>query len=383
MLINKDALPTTKQESWKYTNLAAIYAKNDITEILEDSKQAKDYLEGFKFDVNENVVIILDGVLAIDYNNLLVQISDCEFKQDSRKMSQLAILNSKHFAINTAKDTKTDLSLIFINTDNATSKLTNVAMKINVDMFSSVNLDVDFVNLSENTSMNLFLDIDMAESSELNFVHNSDNPNNTKMLVTANYLVSLDKNAEFNALNILHKDALLRNDYMVNLNGEGSKFNARGLYLITGRSIANVCFDVNHNASNTYSNITYNGVVNGNAKAWFNAKAIVNKGLKQIQAFQNNKNIQLSKTSELNTKPELEIYSDDVVCTHGATIGTLDQDALFYMQSRGITLKESQRLLLEGFTKSVLLSHQENFKSEIVDDIIDVLEEILSNVTEN
>lgn len=80
-------------------------------------------------------------------------------------------------------------------------------------------------------------------------------------------------------------------------------------------------FLVNHNASHTYSNVNFRGVANGNAKAWFNAKAIVNKGIEQIQAYQNNKNIQLSNKAEINTKPELEIFADDVVCTHGATIG--------------------------------------------------------------
>lgn len=379
MLINKNTLPTTKQESWKYTNLAAIYAKHNITELLHDSKQAKDYLQGFKFDVNENVVIILDGVLAIDYNNLLTQISDLDFNDDVRDMSKLAIANSKHLCINIVKDSKSTLSLIFINTDNAQGKLTNIAMKLSVDMFACVDLDIDFVNLSENTSMNLFLDIDIAESGQINLVNNSDNPNNENLLVTSSYLINLDKNAQFNALNILHKDALLRNDYLVNLNGEGSSFDARGLYLINNKSIANACFLVNHNASHTYSNVLYNGVVNGSSKAWFNAKAVVNKDIKQIKAFQTNKNIQLSKTSELNTKPELEIYSDDVVCTHGATIGTLDADSLFYMQSRGLTLEDAQCLLLSGFAKSIISSDTFPFKSELVDDILDNIEDTLTS----
>ncbi|MDE5037840.1 SufD family Fe-S cluster assembly protein, partial [Francisella tularensis] len=79
----------------------------------------------------------------------------------------------------------------------------------------------------------------------------------------------------------------------------------------------------------TYSNVNFRGVANGNSKAWFNAKEIVNKDIEQIQAYQNNKNIQLINKAEINTKPELVIFADDVVCTHGATIGQLDKAALF------------------------------------------------------
>lgn len=149
MLIDNKSLPTTKQESWKYTNLATIYSKSGISEMLKDSPKSKDYLEGFKFDTEENVVIILDGVLAIDYNKKLNHISALELHRDDRTMSRLAIKNSKHFAINIPKDTKDSLSLIFINTDMAKNKLTNISLKLDVDIFANLDLDIDFVSLTE------------------------------------------------------------------------------------------------------------------------------------------------------------------------------------------------------------------------------------------
>ncbi|MGQ4002617.1 Fe-S cluster assembly protein SufD [Francisellaceae bacterium CB300] len=380
MQIDKNALPSTKQESWKYTNLSAIYTKNDISEILLESQQTKDYLQGFQLDAEENIVIILDGVLAIDYNKRLNHISKAEFNADARDMSVLAKDNAKSFSITIPKDTKDSLTLIFVNTPNAKNKLTNVALKLNVEMFASLDLDVDFVNLTDESAMNVFLDIDVAESAKVNFTNNADNPNNIKLLTTANYLVNLDKAAEFNGFNLLNKDSLLRNDFVVNLDGEHSRFDVRGLYLINDQAVANACFLVNHNASNTYSNVNFKGVVNGSAKAWFNAKAVVNKDIKQIQAYQNNKNIQLSKKAEINTKPELEIYSDDVVCTHGATIGELDKDALFYLQSRGLTLEGAQHLLLEGFVKAQLTSDDFPFSNEVIDGVIDDLDEILQSI---
>ncbi|MED7818458.1 MULTISPECIES: Fe-S cluster assembly protein SufD [unclassified Francisella] len=380
MLIDNKSLPTTKQESWKYTNIASIYAKNNITEILKEAPNTKDYLEGFKFDTQENVVIILDGSLAIDYNKKLNHISALEFHKDDRNMSRLTIENSKHFSIKIPKDTKDTLSLIFINTEMAKNKLTNISLKLDVDMFASLDLDVDFVNLTEESAINLFLDIKVAESAKINFTNNADNSNNTKLFTTANYLVNLGRAAEFNGFNLLNKDALLRNDFIVNLNKEHSRFDMRGLYLVGDNAIANTCFLVNHNASHTYSNVNFRGVANDNAKAWFNAKAVVNEGIEQIQAYQNNKNIQLSNKAEINTKPELEIFSDDVVCTHGATIGQLDKDALFYLQSRGLELNTAQHLLLESFVKSQLTADDFPFENEVKEEIVECLDDILDSI---
>ncbi|ORM38621.1 Fe-S cluster assembly protein SufD [Francisella endosymbiont of Ornithodoros moubata] len=380
MLINNKFLPTTKQESWKYTNIASIYDKNNIKELLKESLQSKDYLEGFKFDTQENVVIILDGVLAIDYNKKLKHISALELHKDNRNMSRLAIENSKHFGINIAKDTKDRLSLIFINTDMAKNKLTNISLKLDVNMFASLNLDINFVNLTENSAINLFLDINIAEAAKVNFTNNANNPNNTKLITTANYLINLDRAAEFNGFNLLNKYALLRSDFVVNLNKPHSRFDVRGLYLVNDNAIANTCFLVNHNASYTFSSVNFRGVANGNAKIWFNAKAIVNKGIEQIQVYQNNKNIQLSNKAEINTKPELEIFADDVVCTHGATIGQLDKDALFYLQSRGLELHYAQHLLLESFVKFQLTADDFPFENEIKEDIIESLYDILHTI---
>ncbi|MFT5950281.1 MAG: Fe-S cluster assembly protein SufD, partial [Francisella sp.] len=115
MQIDKNALPSIKQESWKYTNLSAIYSKNNISEILLESQQTKDYLQGFQLDAEENIIIILDGVLAIDYNKRLNNISKAEFNTDARNMSVLAKDNAKAFSITIPKDTKDSLTLIFVN----------------------------------------------------------------------------------------------------------------------------------------------------------------------------------------------------------------------------------------------------------------------------
>ena len=377
MLIDRDSLPSSKLESWKYTNLARIYDKNGITELFNKNQSTKENIDTLGVDYEENALVIINGTSIIDSNNKLSD-DDFKFSEDSREMSKLAIENSKLLSINIPKNSKDSLNLVFINTENAQNKLTNIALKLNVSMFAELDLNISFNNLTTQSAINLFLDINLADSAKVNFTNSSNNDDNLNLLTTANYLVNLDKNAEFNGFNLLNKDALLRNDFVVNLNKEGSRFDVRGLYLLNHQALANVCFLVNHNASNTYSNVNFRGVVNGNAKAWFNAKAVINEGIKQIQTFQNNKNIQLSNKAEINTKPELVIYSDDVVCTHGATIGQLDENALFYLQSRGLSLIDAKHLLLQSFVKSQLASDDFPFNNIARDNILKSLDNTLS-----
>ena len=384
MSINTAILPTTKEETWKYTNISAIYSKNKIENILRESEISDDLLSKFKSESNDNIIVIIDGVLALDYNKRLQHTSASNFTNDDRKMANVAKDNATTFEINVTKDVKEKLSLIFLNTENAQSKLTNVALKINVGMFSKLELDVDYASLSkEPTATNILLDLDLNESSKVIYTNVADNNNNKNFLITSNIVSNHSKNAEFIGFNILSKDAMLRNDFLVNLNEENSKFDTRGMYLLTNKSIADTIFLVNHNASKTSSNVNFRGVANGSSKAFFNAKAIVKKDIQEIKAFQNNKNIQLSKKAQINTKPELEIYSDDVVCTHGATIGELDKDALFYLQSRGINLKDAQHLLLESFVKSQITADDLEISQIQKEDFLDSLEDILSDITSN
>jgi Fe-S cluster assembly protein SufD len=128
-----------------------------------------------------------------------------------------------------------------------------------------------------------------------------------------------------------------------------------------------------HNASHTTSDVCFKGIASGKSSATFNAKAIVQKGLVAIKALQSNKNLLLDKTATINTKPELEIYSDDVVCSHGATIGQLDKNLIFYFQSRGISYNEAITMLTVAFLIDILErqslngSQKEKFSVQIED----------------
>jgi len=147
---------------------------------------------------------------------------------------------------------------------------------------------------------------------------------------------------------------LSRVDIAVSLSGAGASCILNGLYLIGGRQHADHHTRIDHASPDCTSRETYRGVLAGRARAVFNGKVVVHKGADGTDASQSNGNLLLSDHAEVDTKPELEIYADEVQCTHGATVGQLDMDQLFYLRSRGLSEASSRNLLTFAFADDVL-----------------------------
>lgn len=147
---------------------------------------------------------------------------------------------------------------------------------------------------------------------------------------------------------------LTRHDINVELKGEGANLLIGGAYVADGRSHIDQHHRVDHRVPNCTSNDVFRGVVAGKGRAVFNAKAIVHPGADGTEAHQNNANLMLSRDSEVDTKPELQIHADDVKCSHGATIGQLDETAMFYLRTRAIAEADARALLTEGFCTEAL-----------------------------
>jgi Fe-S cluster assembly protein SufD len=148
--------------------------------------------------------------------------------------------------------------------------------------------------------------------------------------------------------------ALVRNDVHVALNGEGSECSLNGLYLVDGKQHVDNHTEIEHYQPRARSQELYKGILSGSARGVFNGKILVHKDAQKSDARQTNKNLLLSENAVINTKPQLEIYADDVKCSHGSTVGQLDRDALFYLRSRGIPLGEAQSLLSYAFASEVI-----------------------------
>ena len=147
---------------------------------------------------------------------------------------------------------------------------------------------------------------------------------------------------------------LTRNDLKINVNGNNCETFMNGAYTLKGKSHCDNHTTVDHKVAHCYSKELYKGVIDDRATNVFNGKVFVRKDAQKINAFQSNANILLSDTGTVNSKPELEIYADDVKCSHGSTTGQLDDEAVFYLRSRGLSEKAAKELLVKAFLGEVL-----------------------------
>jgi len=147
---------------------------------------------------------------------------------------------------------------------------------------------------------------------------------------------------------------LVREEVNGVLAGEGSEFALDGLYVATGAQHIDNHTTIDHAQPHCASREVYKGILDGKARGVFNGKIMVRKDAQKTDAKQSNRNLLLSAEAQVNTKPQLEIYADDVKCTHGATVGQLDSEALFYLRSRGISQHEARALLTYAFANEVI-----------------------------
>jgi len=166
--------------------------------------------------------------------------------------------------------------------------------------------------------------------------------------------VQLGRNCNLAAHAITLGGALVRNDVHAVLNGEGSECLLNGLYVLDGKQHVDNSTEIEHMKPKATSLELYKGILSGSARGVFNGKIMVHKDAQKTNARQTNKNLLLSADAMVNTKPQLEIYADDVKCSHGSTIGQLDRDALFYLRSRGLSRDDAQSLLTYAFASEVV-----------------------------
>ncbi len=147
---------------------------------------------------------------------------------------------------------------------------------------------------------------------------------------------------------------LTRNDIDVLFTGEGADCELNGLYLVSGRQHIDNHTQIDHAKPKCNSREFYKGILDGRGRAVFNGRIIVHQDAQHTDAQQQNKNLLLSRDAEVDTKPQLEIYADDVKCAHGATVGQLDSDALYYLRARGIDEQTARSVLTYAFANEIL-----------------------------
>src|SRR5690606_14089099 len=166
--------------------------------------------------------------------------------------------------------------------------------------------------------------------------------------------IDLHRDARFLGFTLAQGSRLKRIDYHVNHRGEGAHLGLNGVYLPRNKQLIDYHTNVEHRVPNCATDEVFRGIIGDSAKAVFNGRIHIHQDAQKTLAELSNKNLLTSPTAEINTKPELEIYADDVRCAHGATIAQLDETSVFYLQSRGVTRADAVRMLSFGFINELL-----------------------------
>ncbi len=207
---------------------------------------------------------------------------------------------------------------------------------------------------NHNHFSNIVTEAVALENSELNF-HSIQNDSGNRY----QYNLTQFHQSNFSRVNTFTftmGGKLVRNNLQLALDGEGIESHMFGLYLLSNDTLADNHTVVDHRKANSFSNELYKGIMDGNSKGVFNGKIYVRPNAQKTNAFQANRNILLTDKATVNTKPQLEIWADDVKCSHGCTTGQLDEEAMFYLQTRGLTKDTARAMMLYAFAGEILES---------------------------
>jgi len=214
---------------------------------------------------------------------------------------------------------------------------------------------------SELTFSNTVIEVHLEAEAQLRL---SSIQHDAGLSSVCNTIAHVAKGANLQHVSISLEGKLIRNNLQAVLTESGSEANLHGYYHPTEKSLFDNHTLVDHRQPHCQSNELYKGVVDGKATAVFNGKIYVRKNAQKTNAFQSNKNILLSADATVNTKPQLEIYADDVKCSHGSSTGLLDPDQLFYLRARGISLPKAKALLLHAYAGEILSAVHSDFHRE-------------------
>ena len=359
----KDMLPTRQLEAWKYTDLANIYQKflincvktreeNNYNKLLGELNLSGEahyfvFINGILARADQHPSIVFDKTLpAFDLHE--------DIKHSTMCLAQERAIAGFHLQIKEQVILEQPIHIYYVQSDNSDQKVVNYQNFIELSLGSRCQIYENFISTSDQYSaININTKVNLAENSHYCYDYVS-NKQQRNLVLTNAITATLSKYAQFDNFHLSGDSALTRFDFIIDLIAQGAVFNGKGGCVISDNSHSDYHFYINHLASNTSSKIDFRSIAGGQSTVVFNANGHAIQGVKNVQILQNNRNIQLTDHAKINTKPELEIYSDGSVCTHAATIGALDPKALLYLQARGVSYEKSTQLLLEGFIKAII-----------------------------
>jgi Fe-S cluster assembly protein SufD len=387
--------PTTKNEEWKYTDVAPILNYKFVVQ-TENNKIILDEQDFELYKINNlkaQLVVLINGFFDERYSELNELPDGVIIKSLSSAISKYPELIEEHFG----KYVKFENGFIALNT-----ALTRDGVVVYIPDNTAMEHPIHIINITGSAEGQILAQprnlIVTGKNAEVRIIESFNsfgddvnfNNNVTEIFAGENSHIDLYRiqNENLNSFNISRtqieqkKDsvttiytvttggALVRNDINTVLDNENCNCNLYGLYLMDGSQHVDNHTLIDHAKPHCLSNELYKGVLNDKAHAVFNGKVFVRKDAQKTNAYQSNKNILLSKDALVDTKPQLEIYADDVKCSHGATVGQLEEEALFYLRSRGISEDNARSILIRAFANDI-------FDEIKIDALHDYLNEIV------
>ena len=362
--INK-GFPNRKEEDWKFSDLNQIIKKNigELSFYSDYTSTNKVDTSAFVDGLEHNKIVFINGrIEKIDFDyekkDKIEIIDQSETINKFNNNSSLSDLNSaftnKSFKIVVKKGYQLTKPLIIYHTTNSKIWSKNINLRLNFELYenSSLRLIDLFRDTSEKNFLNIFYNFDLKENSILKN-YKVDKFENKNIKYSFNN-IEQDKNSISETFILSSGSNFCKNEINCNLNGEYSSAFVNGIFSINNNKHHEIRTIINHLTENTKSYQLIKSVLEDSSRAVYQGKIFVNSKAQKTDGYQLSKAILLNKDSEFNAKPELEIYADDVKCSHGSASGSLNEDSIFYLMSRGLNYQQSRELLINGFLLDVV-----------------------------
>ena len=377
--------PSKKSENWKFSDINQIIQKNigELSFYNDYSSSNKIDTSIFIDELEHNKIVFVNGrVEKIDFG--FEDKNKIEINEDSKPKDKLennnslidlnSALTDRSYKIIIKQNYSFNKPLIVYHTSNSKIKSKNINLRLEFELEQNSSLRlIDFFNdSSEKNFINIFYNFDLRKDAILkNYKIDKIQNNNIKYSFNN---INQDENSISETFILSAGSNFLKNEINCNLNGKYSSAFVNGIFSLMDKQQHEIRTTVNHLTENTKSYQLIKSVLGKDSKAVYQGKIFVNSIAQKTDGYQLSKAILLDESSEFNAKPELEIYADDVKCSHGSASGSLDENSIFYLMSRGLNYQQSKELLINGFVLDVIEKITDNEIKNLIKSIIGLKE---------
>jgi Fe-S cluster assembly protein SufD len=379
-----NGFPNKRVEDWKFSDLNQIISSNIQNLRFYNDLELDEIDESIFIDkFAHNKIIFLNGVISkVDFSfeddSKVLITSDLNQNKNSKEVNPLVSLNNaliaSYIGVTVKESYSLNKPLIIYNI--TTKELKSTAINLKTDIVLEKNSSLKLINLfddnSENNFINTVQNFDIAQEAILKN-YKIDHKKNSNIKYSYNN-INLEKNSISENFIFSTGSKFIKNEINCNLNDEYSSAFINGIINLTNSQHHEIKTNINHLAENTKSYQLIKSVLNDNAKGIYQGKIYVDSKAQKTNGYQLSKAILLNENTEFDGKPELEIYADDVKCSHGATSGNLDEDAIFYLMSRGLSQQQSKELLINGFLLDAVEKITDSEIKDLIKDMIGITE---------